>query len=108
MRYKRVLRGAPVIVPALLVAMSMTAQAQGATSKASGSSSRAASAQSGWRPLTSALAKQLSRNGSDKVIVVLRNQLRSVPDTPANSARRRAAVSALQKGVIADLTATHS
>ncbi|HUD36425.1 MAG TPA: hypothetical protein VMR14_05990 [Streptosporangiaceae bacterium] len=108
MRYKRVLRGAPVIVPALLVAMSMTAQAQGATSQASGTSSRAASAQSGWRPLTSALAKQLSRNVSDKVIVVLRNQLRSVPDTPANSARRRAAVSALQKGVIADLTATHS
>jgi hypothetical protein len=108
MRYKRVLRGAPIIVPALLVAMSMTAQAQGATSQASGTSSRAASAPSGWRPLRSAQAEQLSRNVSDKVIVVLRNQLRSIPDTPANSARRSADVSALQKGVIADLTATHS
>jgi hypothetical protein len=108
MSYKRVLRGAPIVLPALLVAMSMTAQAQGATSQASGTSSRAASAPSGWRPLTSAQAEQLSRNVSDKIIVVLRNQLRSVPDTPANSARRSADVSALQKGVIADLTATHS
>jgi hypothetical protein len=108
MRYQRVLRGAPVIVPALLVAMSMTAQAQGATTQASGTSSRASSAQSGWRPLTPALAKQLSRNVTDKVIVVLRNQLPSVPDTPANSAHRTSAVAALQKDVVADLTATHS
>jgi hypothetical protein len=108
MRYLRVLRGAPIVVPALLVAMSMTAQAQGATSDASGSSARALSAQSGQRPLTPALARQLSRNVTDKVIVVLRNQLARIPDSPANSARRTAAVVSLQQGVLADLAATHS
>ncbi len=108
MRYKRILRGAPIAVPALLVAMSMTAQAQGATSQVSGDSSRAGSAQSGWRPLTPALAKQLSRNVTHKVIVVLKDQLTRTPDTPANSARRGSEVAALQRGVIADLTATHS
>src|ERR1700734_2788877 len=102
MRYRRILRGAPVVVPALLVAMTMTAQAQGATSQVSDNSDRASSAQSAWRPLTPALAKQLSRHVSRKVIVVLRNQLTGLPDTPANSARRGTEVAALQKGVVAD------
>src|SRR3984957_11556778 len=108
MRYRRILRGAPVVVPALLVAMTMTAQAQGATSQVSDNSSRASSAQSAWRPLTPALAKQLSRHVSRKVIVVLRNQLTGHPDTPANSASRGTEVAALQKGVVADLAATGS
>jgi hypothetical protein len=86
----------------------MTAQAQGATSQVSDNSSRASSAQSAWRPLTPALAKQLSRHVSHKVIVVLRNQLTGLPDTPANSARRGTEVAALQKGVVADLAATGS
>jgi hypothetical protein len=105
MRNMRALRGALIIVPALLVAMSMTAQAQGATTRISG---RASIARSSWRPITPAVAKRLSRNVTDKVIVVLRNQLRSLADTPANSSRRSAEVAALQKGVISDLTTTHS
>ncbi len=91
MRYTRALRAAPIIVPALLVAVGTTAQAQTVASQAAGTSSRAQSAPSGWRPLTPAQAKTLSRNVTDKVIVVLRNQFPSLPDTPANSARRTAA-----------------
>jgi hypothetical protein len=108
MRYKRVVRGAPIVAPILLVAISLTAPAQGATNQAAGTASRASSAQSGQRPLTPALAKKLSRDVTDKVIVVLRNQLPGLPDTPANSARRAADVTAIQHGVRSELTATHA
>ncbi|HET9895461.1 MAG TPA: S8 family serine peptidase [Streptosporangiaceae bacterium] len=108
MRYTRALRAAPIVVPALLVAVGTTAQAQTVAGQAAGSSSRAQSAPSGWRPLTPAQAKALSRNVSDKVIVVLRRQFPGLPDTAANSARRAAAVSAAQASVISDLRATHA
>src|SRR5262245_34269379 len=108
MRHMRVLRGAPVVAPVLLVAISLTAPAQGAISHHAGTASRAVSAQSGLRPLTSALARQLSRNVADKVIIVLRNQFRGLPDTPANSARREADVRTAQHGVLAELAATHA
>ncbi len=108
MRYKRVARGAPIVAPVLLVAISLTAPAQGATSHNAGTASRAVSTQSGQRPLTPALAKQLSRNVTDKVIIVLRNQLNGLADTPANSTRRKAEVMAIQRGVLSELTATHA
>ncbi|HWF82973.1 MAG TPA: S8 family serine peptidase [Streptosporangiaceae bacterium] len=92
----------------LLVAISLTAPAQGATSHNAGTASRAVSAQGGQRPLTPALARQLSRSVTDKVIIVLRNQFNSLPDTPANSARRAARVKSAQRGVLAELTATHA
>jgi subtilisin family serine protease len=107
------LRGAPIVVPALLVALGTTAQAQTVTSQAANTSNRAqssaqGSAQSGQRALTPAQAKALSRNVTDKVIIVLRNQLPGLPDTPANSARRSAAAISLQSPVLADLSATHA
>lgn len=85
------LRGAPIVVPALLVVLGTTIQAQAVTSQAANTSNRAQSAPSGQKPLTPAQAKALSRNVTDKVIIMLRNQLPSLPDTPANSARRTAA-----------------
>ncbi len=97
-----------MLAPALLVAMSMTAQAEGATSQIAGHSTRLSSAPVGQRPLTPALAKKLSRHVTDKVIIVLRNQLARIPDTPANSARRTAAVMAIQHGVLSELAATHA
>src|ERR1700683_5187790 len=104
MRRVRFTLGVPVlVVPACLVATGVTtAQAQ----TASGAGTEANS----WRPLTpaSALGQQLSRDVTDKVIVVLRNQLPGLPDTPAGSARRTAVVASLQAGVLADLTATHA
>jgi hypothetical protein len=108
MRYVRMLRGAPIIVPALLVAMSMTAQAQGATSQVASTASRASSAPLRQRPLTAAIAEQLSHNVTDKVIIVLKNQLTRIPDTPANSHRRTVAVAATQAAVVSELAATHA
>ena len=46
--------------------------------------------------------------GTDKVIIVLRSQFAGLPDTPAGAARRRAAVAASQRGVLAELAATHA
>src|SRR5215472_12952532 len=108
MRFKRVTRGVPIVAPVLLVAISLTAPAQGATSHNARTANRAVSAHSGQRPLNSALAKQLSRNVTDKVIIVLRKQFRHLPDTPANSARRKADVRSAQRGVLAELAATHA
>ena len=88
--------------------MSLTAPAQGAISHDAGTANRAVSAQSGQGPLTPALAQQLSRNVTDKVIIVLRNQINGLPDTPANSGRRKADVMAIQRGVMSELTATHA
>ncbi len=103
MRHVRFVRGVPVLVPALLVAMSLTtAQAQ----TAGGTGLQASS----WRPLapSSALARQLSTHVTDKVIVVLKNQLPSLPDTARDSARRSAAVASAQRGIRADLAATRA
>ena len=97
-----------MVAPALLVAVSLTAPAQAATSQNASIASRAVSAQSGLRPLTPALAQHLSRNVADKVIIVLRNQFRGLPDTPANSGRREADVRAAQHGVLSELAATHA
>jgi hypothetical protein len=103
MRYRRALLNAPIAVSALLLAIPAAAQAGGMAVQ-----SQVRSAPRGLPPLTSALAKALSRNVTDKVIVVFRDQLRGLPDTPANSARRGAAARASQVGVLADLKATHA
>lgn len=108
MRYKRVARGAPIVAPVLLVAISLTAPAQGATSHNAAPANRAVAARTVQRPLTPALAKQLSRNVTSKVIIVLKNQFKALPDTPANSLRRGATVRSAQRGVMSELTATHA
>ena len=45
-------------------------------------------------------------NATDKVIVVLKNQVTGLPDTPANAAARSVAVKSLQRGVLSQLAAS--
>jgi hypothetical protein len=45
---------------------------------------------------------------TDRVIIVLRDQLPALPDSPGDSARRAAAVASLQRGVLAKLAQTHA
>ena len=98
MRRQTLPRGIAIIsVPVLLVALTAAAQAQSVRS-----------ALRGQAALTQAQARSLSQGVTDKVIVVLKNQVANIPDTPANSAMRTATVRSLQHGVMSDLTATHS
>jgi hypothetical protein len=100
MRHRSLLRAASITSPVLLLALGLSAtMAQAQTSHAAASSRVA---------LTPAQAQALSRNVTDKVIVVLKNQVTSLPDTPANATRRAATVKQLQAGVMSVLTATHA
>ncbi len=58
--------------------------------------------------LTTAQARSLSEHVTDKVIVVFKNQVASLPDTAANSARRAAADPSVQSGVLSQLAQTHA
>ena len=98
MRHTGLLRSVAITTPVLLVAMSATAMA----------ATQAPRADSAKTALTAAQARALSRNVTDKVIVVFKNQVASLPDTPANSARRSSAVRSVQSQVRSSLTATHA
>jgi subtilisin family serine protease len=100
MRYRSLLRAASITSPVLLLALAVSpAAAQAQTGQA---------ASSGRVALTAAQAQALSRNVTDKVIVVFKDQVASLPDTAANSARRAATVKQVQQGVMSVLTATHA
>ena len=60
----------------------------------------------GQPPLTATEAKALSGNVSDKVIVVFKNQLPAISDSPRDEANRVAAVGHVQAGVVDELTRT--
>ena len=60
----------------------------------------------GQPPLTAAEAKALSTNVSDKVIVVLKNQLPTMSDSPRDEANRAAAIGHVQAGVVDELART--
>jgi hypothetical protein len=81
MRFVRVLRGAGVAVPVLLIAVAVNAQAQGTAPFPQAT-------RAGQPPLTSALARLLSRDVTDKVIIE-RSAMASARLRPR--ARRRAA-----------------
>ena len=98
MRHTGLLRSVAITTPVLLVALSATAQA--ATQAPGAHSARAA--------LTAAQARALSRNVTDKVIIVFKNQVAGLPDTPGNAARRSSAVHSVQGQVRSSLTATHA
>jgi subtilisin family serine protease len=98
MRNKRLLGGVALVTPVLLVALSATAQAQ----------AHAQNAPSGQAALSPAQAQSLSRNVTDKVIIVFKDQVSGIPDNAANAARRTATVRSLQRAVLAQLTATHA
>jgi subtilisin family serine protease len=53
-------------------------------------------------------AQALSNTVNDKVIVVFKNQVTGMPDTPANSANRAGMIKSLQQGVMSELSATHA
>jgi hypothetical protein len=101
MRCARVLRGASVAVPILLIAVGVNAQAQVAAP-------HAPAARAGQPPLAPGLARSLSRGVTDKVIIVLRNQFPGIPDTPGDSARRTATVAFAQSAIMRELTATRA
>ena len=95
MRKSRLLRTAAAVTPVVLItALATTAQAQRVASSTAA--------------LTPAQAQALSRHVTDKVIIVLKNQVARIPDTAANTARRTAAVRSLQRGVLSVLRATHA
>src|ERR1700756_2683487 len=98
MRHTGLLRTVAITTPVLLVALS-------ATPKAATQAPRTGTARAG---LTAAQARVLSRDVTDKVIVVFRNQVSGLPDTPANAARRGSVVSSVQSQVRSSLTATHA
>jgi Peptidase inhibitor I9 len=91
MRFSRFWRGATMASPVLLLALTTTA-AQAAAGSASHSDA----------------AQALSRTVTDKVIVVFKNQVPSIPDTVSKAAMRKSAVRSVQAGVMSQLTATHA
>jgi hypothetical protein len=93
MRYASLLRVAAITVPVMLVAMATTAQAQSVPGSRAGTPARAAS---------------LSKNVTDKVIVVFRDQVTSIPDTASNATRRTAAVRSVQRSVLSQLARTRA
>src|ERR1700728_1128313 len=102
MRHPRLLRGVAISAPVLLVAMGATAQTANAQAQ------QPSSAKAAHAPLTAAQARALSTNVTDKVIVVMNNQMTSLPDNAANAARRTAEVHTAQAGVMSELTSTHA
>jgi subtilisin family serine protease len=65
-------------------------------------------AASGQEVLSPAEARALSSDVTDKVIVVFKDQVAGVPDTPAKAAARSVAVNRLQQGVLSELSAVHA
>ncbi len=93
------LRAMAIAAPVALVALSATAGAQAVSAGSQSAAGRSASSGS---------AAKLSTKVTDKVIIVLRNQLPAVPDTPSLSATRAADVAKLQRPILTSLTATHA
>ena len=94
MRNATLLRAVAVTLPVLLIAPAVTARAQGLASGRAAHATRRAQA--------------LSRDVTDKVIVVLKDQLIGLPDTASNSGRRAADIRSLQRGALSELNAAHA
>lgn len=93
MRHSRLLRGLAIATPAALLALSVTAGAEAAPAGHQAASGHAA---------------KLSTKVTDKVIIVFKNQLTSMPDTARNVQVRRADVISVQRGVVSQLAKTHA
>ena len=87
MRTSRLVKGIAIGVPVLVVAMTGIAQAQNAGGKA---------------------AASLSTKVTERVIVVMQNQLAGVPDSAPNVARRAAMARSTQASVMTQMTQTHA
>src|SRR5215468_11708587 len=93
MRHSRLLRGLAIATPAALLALSVTAGAQAAPV---------------GHQAPSVPAAKLSTKDTDKVIIVFKNQLTSIPDTARNVEVRRADVTSAQRTVVSQLAKTHA
>jgi hypothetical protein len=104
MRHTSVPRAAAITAPIFLLGLAVTAipAAQAQTAQT------ARTAAGGQVALSPAEARALSTNVTDKVIVVFKNQVASLPDTAANSAMRTSVVKSVQQGVMSELMATHA
>jgi hypothetical protein len=102
-RSTRLVRGATFFGALSLTAL-LLAPAAGATTTSAAAPPRT----SGQAPLTAAQARALSKNVTDKVIVVLKNQVTNIPDTAAGSALRAESVDQAQASVVAELADTHA
>ena len=100
MRRRSLLRAAAISSPIFLLTLGLSASMAHAQARHP--------AASGSVTLSAGQAAALSRDVTDKVIVVFKNQLTRLPDTPADSASRAADVGSLQQGVLSELTATHA
>jgi subtilisin family serine protease len=93
MRHSRLVRGMAIAVPAALLALSVTAEAQATPT--------------GHQAATGHAVK-LSTKVTEKVIIVFKNQLTNIPDTARNVSVRRADVTSDQRGVVSQLKKTHA
>jgi hypothetical protein len=98
-----ILRSALAIGSPVLLALGVTA-ATAATAAAQTTHPAA----SGQAVLSPARARALSSDVTDKVIVVFKNQVAALPDTPAKATARLAAVGRVQQGVLSELAAVHA
>jgi hypothetical protein len=95
MKHRHGLSTAVLVVPLIAAVFVLPATAGGATAGATGQA-----------PLTAAQAKSLSTDVTDKVIVVFKNQVPTIPETSTNVGRRAAAVGQVQSGVAHELSLT--
>jgi subtilisin family serine protease len=105
MRYTRFLRWGAIATPVTLVAMSSVALPSAAAAQTASAADQHAA---GQPPLTSAQARALSSNVTDKVIIVFKNQFADLTDTPSDAAARSAQVGSAQSGVLSQLSQTHA
>ena len=117
MRHRRLLRTAAFTSPILLLALATTATtvatAQARTVPPSAGSptnatTNATNNATNATKISPAEAKALSKNVTDKVIVLFKNQVAALPDTTRNSTMRAAMIRSLQRGVLTELTQTHA
>src|ERR1700722_15382694 len=94
--------------PVLLVLGVLAASAAPAPAPAPTGARATQPAPSGQAVLSQAQARALSSDVTDKVIVVFKNQVTGLPDTPAKATARLAAVDGLQRGVLSELTEVHA
>jgi hypothetical protein len=98
-------------IPALVAGQSLlaaTGQAAASVMPVGVTSASVTSASAGLRPMTAALAAQLSKNVNDRVIVIMKNQPAAAPEGSTASAVRAAAISAIQAPVMRELRQVHA
>jgi hypothetical protein len=108
MRFSSTRRAAAITAPVFLVALAATATTFSTAQAQPARPEHPARSAAIGQVLSPAQARALSANVTDKVIVVFKNQVASLPDTAANSAARASMVKSVQQGVMSELAATHA